>query len=364
MISFASPAREHAATREALEEAVLRVLRSGAYVLGPEVDAFERDLAGYTKAAFAVGVSSGTDALVCALHALGIGHGDEVIVPAYGFVAAPEAVVRVGARPVFVDVEPATLGPELEELRCALGPRTRALVVMHLFGQAVDLQPLRAAIGKLPIIEDSAQAIGTFRDGRHVGSVAEVGTMSFFPAKALGAAGDAGAVLTSDPEIAAKVKRARVHGSPRAYVWEEPGGNYRIDALQAALLRAKLQAFPERIARRRSIGLRLARIVRDAGASVLDGGGACIPTFAPFAMRVAERDRVAARLRELGIDARVQYPCTLPGSRAFAPLAGSHAYPEADRASRELLSIPCHAELTDDEVAELERALSQVMANG
>lgn len=364
MISFASPAREHQASREALEEAVLRVLRSGGYVLGPEVEAFEHDLARYTGAGFAVGVSSGTDALVCALHALGIGHGDEVIVPAYGFVAAPEAVVRVGARPVFVDIEPATLGPDPDELRCAAGPRTRAAIVMHLFGQAVDLTPIRAALGSLPIVEDAAQAIGTFREGRHVGTVAELGTLSFFPAKAFGAGGDAGAVLTADPELAARVRRARVHGSPRAYVWEEPGGNYRIDALQAALLRAKLQALPARMERRRSIGLRLARIASEAGASVIDGSGSCTATFAPFAMRVAQRDRVAASLRELGVDARVQYPCTLPGSRAFAPLAGSHSYREADRASRELLSIPCHAELTDDEVAEVERALSLVMSHG
>jgi len=364
MISFASPAREHEASRELLETAVLRVLRSGGYVLGAEVETFESHLAQFTGAAFAVGLSSGTDALVCALLALGIGHGDEVLVPAFGFVAAPEAVLRTGARPVFVDVEPRTLGPDPDELRACLGPRTRAVIVMHLFGQAVDLAPLQTVTRALPILEDAAQAIGTRLHGRHVGTLGKVGTLSFFPAKALGAAGDAGALLTDDAELAQRVRRARVHGSPRAYVWDEPGGNYRIDALQAALLDAKLGVFPARIERRRQIGLRLARAAASRGACVIDGIPACHATFAPFALRVKERDTVLQRLRAAGVDARVQYPWTLPASRAFAPFAGSHPFPVADRASRELLSLPCHAELTDDEVDAIERALLDGLAHG
>ncbi|HQP34546.1 MAG TPA: DegT/DnrJ/EryC1/StrS family aminotransferase, partial [Polyangiaceae bacterium] len=257
-----------------------------------------------------------------------------------------------------------TLGPDPDELRACLGPRTRAVIVMHLFGQAVDLAPLQTVTRALPILEDAAQAIGTRLHGRHVGTLGKVGTLSFFPAKALGAAGDAGALLTDDAELAQRVRRARVHGSPRAYVWDEPGGNYRIDALQAALLDAKLGVFPARIERRRQIGLRLARAAASRGACVIDGIPACHATFAPFALRVKERDTVLQRLRAAGVDARVQYPWTLPASRAFAPFAGSHPFPVADRASRELLSLPCHAELTDDEVDAIERALLDGLADG
>lgn len=361
MISFASPAREHSALREAIEAAAVRVLRSGSYVLGSEVEQFETELARDVGSPFAIGVSSGSDALVCALHALEIGEGHEVIVPAFGFVAAPEAILRTGARPVFVDVEPLTLGPDYRAISSAISPRTRAVVVMHLFGQSVDLEPIRSALGAIPIIEDAAQGIGTLHNGRQVGTLAELGTLSFFPAKSLGAAGDGGAVLTSNHELAARVRMARSHGSERAYRWEAPGGNYRLDALQAAILRVKLAAFPARIQRRRQIGQRLAAVARSHAVGALMGSSACTPTFAPFALRVNNRDRIAASMRERGIDVRIQYPVTLAACPAFKSFARG-GYPEAERATRELLSLPCHAELTEPEVDQLESALEEALA--
>lgn len=363
MISFASPAREHAAAAGLIEQAVLRVLRSGDYILGRPVAAFEAELAQFTGSRFAVGLSSGTDAIVCALHALGVGPGDEVLVPAFGFVAAPEAVLRVGARPVFVDVEPVTLGPSPDAVRAARTDHTRAVIVMHLFGQAVDVEAVRQAAAGLLLIEDAAQAIGTRLRGAHVGTIADAGTLSFFPAKSLGAAGDAGAVITNGPELADAVKRARSHGAQGPYKWMSLGGNYRLDALQASILSVKLGLLPARLQRRRAIGATLRATIETAGARVFVGANDSEPTFAPLAMRVAERDAVHARLRELGIDARVQYPVALVDAPAFAAFACGD-YPEAHRACRELVSIPCHPELTDDEVQALQQALSKALAHG
>jgi dTDP-4-amino-4,6-dideoxygalactose transaminase len=363
VISFASPAREHAALSEAIEAAVTRVLRSGAYILGSEVELLEAELARATGAHHVVGVSSGSDALVCALHALGVGQGHEVIVPAFGFVSAAEAVVRVGAHPVFVDIESATIGPDPVAVAAVLSDKTRAIIVMHLFGQSVDLEPIRRACAGTPIVEDAAQGMGTLHAGQQVGTLGKIGTLSFFPAKSLGAAGDGGAVLTSDPSLAAAVRAARSHGSQRGYRWDGPGGNYRLDALQAAILRVKLGAFPARIERRRRIGVRLASAARAAGVSTLVGGASCCPTFAPFALRLQDRDRVAAELRERGIDVRIQYPETLSSCPAFCAFARG-TYAQAERATQELLSLPCHAELTDDEVDRIEAALAEALAHG
>ena len=405
-ITFAYPNREHEALREDLERAVTRVLRSGAYVLGPDVQAFEQAFSEYTGAPHTIAVSSGTDALVCALIALGIGPGHDVIVPAFGFVAAAEAVVRVGATPVFVDVEPNTLGPDPAACKDVICDRTRAVIVMHLFGQAVDLASLREAIGELPIVEDAAQAIGTRVGDAHVtplrppsrpspatgeggksrgrpggtnyqvGTIERVGTFSFFPAKSLGAAGDGGAVTTADPELAQRVRHARVHGASRAYVWDGPGGNYRMDAVQAALLTVKLGALDARLLRRKQIGRRLSDVASAHDIRVLSGGTTCEPTYAPFVLRLTargrddqtargradyRRDDVRERLRARGVDARVHYPTTLCEAPVYRSLAGPGPWPEAHRATRELLSLPCSPELSDDEVERLVSALSEVL---
>jgi len=360
-ITFAYPSREHEALREELERAVTRVLRSGSYVLGPDVQAFEQAFSAYTGSPHTVAVSSGTDALVCALIALDIGPGHEVIVPAFGFVAAAEAIVRVGATPVFVDIEPHTLGPDPEGCRNALSDRTRAVIVMHLFGQSVDLASLREVTRELPIVEDAAQAIGTRLGDRQVGTIERVGTFSFFPAKSLGAAGDAGAVTTADPELAQRVRHARAHGASRAYVWDGPGGNYRMDSVQAAVLTVKLAALDARLLRRKQIGQRLHDVARAHDIPVLSGGTTCEPTYAPFVLRLTARDDMLERLRARGVDARVHYPTTLCDAPVYRSLAGPGPWPEAHRATRELLSLPCSPELSDDEVERLVDALTEVL---
>lgn len=359
-ISFAYPQREHKALRSDIERVVAEVLQSGDYILGTHVRRFEQDFAAFTASPNTVAVSSGTDALVCALTALGIGPGDQFIVPAFGFVAAAEAVVRVGATPVFVDIEPTSLGPDPAACRAARNPRTRGVVVMHLFGQAVDLDPLRNSIDGLPIVEDAAQAIGTTWRGRHVGTLADIGTFSFFPAKSLGAAGDAGAVTTPNAGLAETVRACRSHGARTAYRWDEPGGNYRMDEIQAAILSVKLHALRPRLMRRREIGNRIASALHARGLTTFTGGDPCHPTYAPLVARTPKRNATIDCLRAKGIDARIHYPTTLCEARAFHQRAVFHPCPEAERATRELVSLPSSPELTDDEINLLIDAVAEV----
>jgi len=279
-------------------------------------------------------------------------------VGAFGFVAAPEAVVRVGARPVFVDVEPAALALDPAQVDRALSPHTRAIVSVDLFGVVHDLRPLRAAAA-LPIVEDAAQALGASLDGAAAGTIGDVGVFSFFPSKALGAAGDGGACVTNDDGLASRMTQVRSHCAGKTYAWEIRGGNYRLDALQAAILGVKLEHLPARLALRRSIGDRLVAAGRRGGLAPLVGAPGCIPMFAPLAFRSAagHRNDWLVRLRERGIDARVHYPTTLPGSTPFARYASGASFPEAERATRELFSVPCHPEMTENEVTVLEAAL-------
>jgi len=359
-IDFARPDREHEALREPLEAAALRVLRSGRSILGEEVSQFERAFAKSIGARFAVGVSSGTDALATSLHALGVADGDEVIVGVFGFVSAPEAVVRVGARPVFVDIEPIALALDADQVARAVSPRTRAVISVDLFGVVHDLAPLRLAARGICIVEDAAQALGATLGTSSAGTLGDVGIFSFFPSKALGAAGDGGACTTNDEALALRMAQVRSHGTARTHVWDVRGGNYRLDALQAAILAVKLDHLPARLARRKAIGERLVAAAQRGGALPVAGTAACSPVFAPLALRVADgrRNDRLAYLREKGIDARVHYPTTLAACPPFYGYPGSGHYPEAERATRELLSIPCHPEMTDEEVTCLEAALA------
>jgi dTDP-4-amino-4,6-dideoxygalactose transaminase len=366
VISFARPDREYEALRAPIDEAVSRVLRSGHSILGPEVERFEQAFAALAGARFVVGVSSGTDALVCALHAMGIGPGDDVLVGAFGFVAAPEAIVRVGARPVFVDVTRDMLALDWRGLAEARTARTRAVISVDLFGIVQDLGPVRRAVPGVPVVEDAAQALGSSLDGKSAGTHGDIGVFSFFPTKALGAAGDAGACVTGDMRLAERLGRVRVHGASGAYAWDLPGGNYRLDALQAAILSVKLAALPQRLARRRAVGQRLASAADILGAIPIVGLEPSSSAFAPLALRVdaERRPAVLAALHERGVDARVHYPEILPEAPAFAAHAEGQAvsFPEAHRASRELLSIPCHPELTEEEIVTLEDGLRRALA--
>ena len=349
-IGMVNLAAQHAPLRAELDAAALRVLRSDRYILGPEVVSFEREISQFARLAHAVGVSSGSDALVAILAACGIGAGDEVITTPLSFFATAEAIVRVGATPIFADIDPKTLNLDLVAARERIGPRTRAVLIVHLFGRMVDPAPLAGA--GIPVIEDAAQAIGaSLPDGRGPGALGTAAALSFFPSKNLGAMGDAGMVLTDDAGLAERVRALRIHGASSPHVHQTIGGNFRLDELQAALLRVKLPSLSAWTRRRREV----AAIYRQAWAETPLGlppaASGCV--WSQFVVRVLDqrRDALAARLASRGIETAVYYPMPLHLQPALAVLGVRRGQlPRAEAACAEGLALPVHAELTPDEI--------------
>jgi dTDP-4-amino-4,6-dideoxygalactose transaminase len=339
--------------RDEVLAAVTRVCDSQYFILGPEVDALERELAAMLEVKHAVGVSSGTDALLVAMMALGIGPGDEVITPTYSFFATAGCVARLGARPVFVDVEPDTLNIDPAAARAAVTPRTKAIVPVHLYGQAADMDPLLAlaAERRLAVIEDAAQAIGARYKGRQVGALGEVGCFSFFPSKNLGAFGDAGLVTTNDDATATRIRLLRGHGMHPKYYHQLVGGNFRIDALQAAVLRVKaphLAAWTE--ARRRNAD-RYRALFAEAALPQVE-----LPVARPdvlhiynqFVVRVPDRDGLRAHLTRADIGTEVYYPVPFHRQECFqAFVTPGAAFPVSDEAAATSLALPIYGELTE-----------------
>jgi dTDP-4-amino-4,6-dideoxygalactose transaminase len=349
-VPFVDLERLHAPIRAELDAAWKRVVDSSHFILGSEVDTFERELASYADVPFVVGVSSGTDALITSLMALDVGPGDEVVTAAFSFFAAAEAIVRVGATPVFADIDEFNLDPASALERVTR--RTRAILFVDLFGRRADVEALRAA--GLPLVEDAAQAIGAPGVGRGVTSA----SLSFFPTKNLGALGDGGAIFTEDAELADAMRLVRAHGSRPKYVHPRIGGNMRLDALQAALLRAKLPHVARWNESRRDTADRY----RERLANV---PGITLPVDAPghvwhqFVLRVASsrdgaassrRDALRAHLAARGIDTEIYYPLALHLQPCFADLPRVQL-PRAEAATAEALAIPIHAALSADEVA-------------
>lgn len=338
----------------AVEAAVRRVLESGLYILGEDVVAFERELAARSGAKHGVGVSSGTDALLVALWALGTGPGDEVITTAQSFFATAGAIARLGARPVFCDIDPATYNLDVADALRRVGPRTRAIVPVHLFGRPCELEPLRAA--GLPIVEDAAQAVGSPSIGRE-----RAAALSFFPSKNLGAAGDAGMVLTNDDELADRLRLLRAHGSRPKYVHHVVGGNFRIDTLQAAILRAKLPFLDGWNARRRANAERYRALL--AAAPLQLPGDAPGHVWHHFVVLAPRRDALRTFLAERGIESEVYYPTPLHLQPCFSDLSGKPGdLPHAERFSKEALALPVHADLSDEQVAHVARAVLEFYA--
>jgi dTDP-4-amino-4,6-dideoxygalactose transaminase len=332
-----------------LESATRRVVRSGRFILGPEVEAFERELAQALGVPHAVGVSSGTDALVALLLALDVGPGDEVITTPFSFFATVEAIVRVGARPVFADIDPATLNLEPTAAAACVGERTAAALVVHLFGRVADVAALAQACAGagVPLLEDAAQAIGAAgRDGQAPGRIGAAAALSFFPSKNLGGFGDSGAVLTADPALAARVRALRSHGASRPHWHDEIGGNYRMDELQAALLRVKLPRLSAWTARRRAVAALYAAAWKDLplGLPPPDPGA----VWNQFVVRVRDggREALASHLRREGIATAIYYPVPLHLQPALSGFGGRRGQlPEAERAASEVLALPIHPSL-------------------
>ncbi len=333
----------HAELRPDIAAAMLRVLDSERVLLGPELETFEAAWADTVGARHAVGVGSGLDALSLGLRAVGVGSGDEVVVPSHTFVATWLAVVHVGATPVPVDVDPATGAWDAAAVDAAVGPRTRAVVPVHLHGHPVDLDPLLAVAGRhgLAVLDDAAQAHGARYRGRPVGGLTTATAWSFYPGKNLGALGDGGAVTTSDPEVARRLRSLRNYGSTEKYVHDEIGWNSRLDEVQAALLSVKLRRLGEHNARRTAVARRYAEALAGTPLTLPSTADWASPVWHLYVVRTPHRDALRAHLEARGVQTGVHYPVPPHRQAAFAgtPLAAAHL-PGADVLAREVLSLP------------------------
>ena len=346
---------QYAGIRSEILETIERVCESQLFILGPEVAALEEEVARYCGVQFAVGVSSGTDALLAALMAIGLKAGDEVITTPYSFFATAGVVARLGARTVFVDIEPESFNIDSRAVAEKITPRTRAILPVHLFGRCADLEPLLDAARQrdIAVIEDAAQAIGA-RDcrGRQAGTTGAIGCFSFFPSKNLGAFGDGGMVVTGDAELAERLRVLRVHGSKPKYYHHVVGGNFRLDALQAAVLRVKLKYLDDWTAARRRNAGRYRELFGRAGLATIVALPGDTPghIYNQFVVRVKDRDRLRARLKEEGIDTEIYYPVPLHLQDCFRDLGYRKGdFPESEAAANSSLALPIYPELTEDQ---------------
>ena len=350
---------QHAAIRDEVVSAVMGVVDAQLFILGPAVEALEHQVAEISRTKFAIGCASGTDALLLALRALDIGRGDEVITTPFTFFATAGTIHNVGATPVFVDIEPRSFNISPEAVAAAITPRTKAIIPVDLFGQMAEIEEVAAVAKGLPVIEDAAQSIGARRaiDGewRMAGEAATMGTLSFFPSKNLGGYGDGGMIVTQDQALATRLRRLRVHGGAKQYFHDEVGYNSRLDALQAAVLSAKLPHLAKWSAKRREN----AKYYTEALAGI---DGVCTPTIDPknesifnqYTIRAQRRDDLQAHLKAKGVGTAIYYPLPLHLQPCFAYLGYREgSCPESERASNEVLSLPIYPELTRGQLDEV-----------
>jgi len=340
-----------AAQRGEVEAAVSRVLDSGWFILGPEGEAFERELAAALGAADAVGVANGTEAIQLALDAVGVGPGDEVVTSPMSAAFTGLAILAIGARPVFADLDPATLNVSPDAVSRALSPRTKAILPVHLYGHPADLDPLLEIARRraVPLVEDACQAHGARYKDKVVGALSGIGALSFYPTKNLGALGDGGAILVSDPARAARIRRARNGGQSDRYHHAEPGLNSRLDEIQAAILRVGLRHLEAANDRRRALAaLYLRELAGVEGLSLPREQPYARSNWHLFVIRHPRRDALMASLKERGVGTLIHYPVPLHLQGAFAFLGGRPGdFPAAEKAAAEILSLPLYPEMSD-----------------
>jgi len=340
-----------------VDAAIARVIESAAFVLGPEVEAFEAAFAEYVGAQFCVSVNSGTAAIQLAVTACGVGQGDEVIVPANTFFATAEAVSTAGATPVFVDADPISYTIDVTKIEAAITPRTRAIILVHLYGQAADLDPIFeiAARHNLSVIEDAAQAHGAEYKGRKVGALGRANCFSFYPGKNLGAYGEGGAVMTDDEGVARRVRLLRDHGSQQKYRHEIVGYNFRLEGIQAAVLGVKLKHLDGWNELRRAHAARYAQLLGDA----TQQERLALPSEMPYARHVyhlyvvqtERRDEMQKNLSAAGVQTGIHYPIPVHLQPAYTSLGYKPGdFPEAERQAARVLSLPMYPELTDEQI--------------
>ncbi|MGX1101544.1 DegT/DnrJ/EryC1/StrS family aminotransferase [Amorphus sp. MBR-141] len=347
MIPFVGLAAQQEHLRDEINACIARVLSHGKYILGPEVGELEERLAGYSGAAHCISCANGTDALQIALMALGVSEGDEVISPSFSYIATAETAALLGARPVYVDIDPVSYNLDPAKLEAAITPRTRAIIAVSLYGQPADFDSINAIADKhsLPVIEDGAQSFGADYRGRKSCNLTTIGCTSFFPSKPLGCYGDGGAMFTSDPDLAKALRQIARHGQARRYYHVRVGVNSRLDTLQAAILLPKLTILDKEIAARRALAnayddafrdhaIRIPRIHQDRSSA-----------WAQYTIRVGERDRVQERLKEAGVPTSVYYPLALNRQPAVADAEAD--VPHGDQAAEEVMSLPMHPYMTN-----------------
>ncbi len=354
---------QYASIEAELRAAMDRVIQNTAFILGSEVEQFEAAFAEFVRADHVVGASSGTSALHLALLACGVGPGDEVIVPANTFIATAEAVLHAGAQPVFVDVDSETLTLTAEQVELALTPKTRAVIPVHLFGHPADMDPILelAEAQGLAVIEDAAQAHGAEYKGRRIGTLGRAACFSFYPGKNLGAYGDGGAVATNDPELAERVRLLRNHGRAEKYKHLMPGYNYRLDALQAAILGAKLPHLDAWNEARRQHAKAYDERLAALGVETPTAKDWATPVYHIYAIQLDRRDELAAHLKARGIASGVHYPIPLHRQPAFAG-GETEALPVCERAAARMLSLPMYPELTTEQIDEVCSAIADFLS--
>jgi dTDP-4-amino-4,6-dideoxygalactose transaminase len=356
--------------RDELIAAVTRVCDSQRFILGPEVEALERELEYAIGVSHAIAVSSGTDAILATLMALGVGSGDEVITPTYSFFATAGCVARVGATPKLVDIDPATFNADPGAVAATITAKTRAIIPVHLYGQMADMGALLEVASEhgIPVIEDACQAIGATCNGRRAGTLGVAGCFSFFPSKNLGAFGDAGLVTTNDSALAHELRLLRNHGAEPKYLHKRIGGNFRLDALQAAVLRVKLPRLDRWTEARRANARRYDELFAAADLTArvvlpreLPG---CRHTFNQYLVRVPDRDRIRAYLSEQGIGTEIYYPVPFHLQACFATLGYSRGdFPHAEHAAETALALPIYGELTPEQQQAVVSALAEALSS-
>ncbi len=363
MIPMVDLKNQYLAMKDEIDRGILETLEKCQFILGPNVSAFEEEAAHYLGAKHAVAVASGTDALHLALVAAGIGPGDEVITTPFTFIATAEAIRYVGAKPVFVDIDPKTFNIDPGKIRAAVTSSTRAVIPVHLFGQPADMEAIEAVCAEkgLMIVEDCAQSFGAASGNRMTGTIGKLGCFSFFPSKNLGCYGDGGMVTTNCDEMAARLLSLRNHGSRIRYHHSEIGYNSRLDEIQAVILRAKLKrisAFNE--GRRRVAGL-YSSMLRDTGIKCPFEDGKGVHVYHQYTVLTEQREKIMENLGKAGIASAVYYPIPLHRQEVFAADYAQVSLPVAEDVAGCCMSLPVFPEMTEDQVNEVVSAVKQVL---
>ena len=357
---------QYATIRDQVRVAVDAVMDSQYFILGPEVAAFEDEVAAYVGSKHAVGCASGTDALLLALMALGVGDGDEVITTPFSFFATAGSIWRTGATPVFVDIEEDTFNIDPDAVQAAITDKTKAIMPVHLFGQCAEMAAILEAAGDIPIVEDAAQALSAGYRGAKAGAIGTIGCFSFFPSKNLGGFGDGGMVVTQDEELGEKIRQCRNHGSKPKYYHKWVGGNFRLDTLQAAGLIVKLPYLEQWHAGRRANAARYNELLADVAevtTPVIRDDNESI--YNQYVLRVPHRDQCRQFLKDNDIGCEIYYPVSMHEQECFAALGHKvGGFPESEKAAAETLAIPVYPELTDEQQQYVVDKIKEFLAAG